>query len=144
MEIDPSRYLRALLLAPLSAGLGLTIAFADSNMMISDFFISSFALIFITYPFALFGIVLLGLPAFLFLKKIRCLNFLSLSFIGLPLGYLSAVITGDLTDPVWLKIVCIVSPTISTTAALLMLKKPNKFKNENAESSSDASSTRPF
>lgn len=134
MEIDPSRHLRALLLAPLSAGLGLTIAFADSSMMISDFFISSFALIFITYPFALFGTAILGLPSFLFLKKIRCLNFISLSAIGLPLGYLSAVITGELNNPIWLKVVCIVGPTISTTAALLMLKKTDKFENENTAS----------
>lgn len=132
MQIDPSKYLRAILLAPLSAGFGLTMAFSNTDLSISDHAINSFSLILITYPFALLGVVALGLPSFLFLQRIKFLNFYSLSFIGLPLGYLSAVITGNFNDPVWLKITCIVGPVVSTTAALLMLKKTNKISNEKA------------
>ena len=129
MHLDTSKYIWAFFLAPLTAGLGLSLSMSNCNMFKS----LSGAVVFIpiTYPFALLGMLILGLPSFLLLKHFKILNVFTLSIIGLPLGYLSAVITGDLNDPLWLKNVCIVGPVVSTTAALIILKKTNNLKSGN-------------
>jgi hypothetical protein len=125
MQLDTDKYILAIFVAPLSSGLGLSLAWSIPSISLTKLVTGAFVLTPIAYPFALVGILVLGLPSLLVLKRLRLLNFFTLSFIGLPLGYLSAIVTGDLNDPLWLKTVCIVGPIVSTSAALIMFKKPN-------------------
>ena len=127
MKIDSNKSIRAIFVAPLTAGSGFVIAYWDSN---DDFINTLSVLAFITplaYPIPLISILILGLPVYFFLKYFNVLNFYTLSFVGLPLGYLFSAITGDLNDPLWLKTTCISGLLVSTAAALVMLKKPNRL-----------------
>ena len=148
MRLHHENRYRAIAIAPMFSGFGLWVSLFihDSKNCLeqgaSCFLYAPFTALPISYFFSFLTTVVIGLPIYYFLKKIGYLNFLVIAFIGVPISaLLSIVVNGH--DKLWLQHFITTGFFVSFAAAVILAKKiPNKNKNVNAASGSDASKTR--
>ena len=127
MTTNSNRIILAVFISPLSVLFGFIDISRESVTNYSDTdWMNLLVMIPFIYFLALIFVLLLGLPCFLLLKRTKLLNFWTLSLSGIPLGYILHIIMGGY----WPTKFMLSSFFVSITAALILIKQPDKTRNE--------------